>query len=358
MTAVAPAPPTPLVRPRVPELQPLAWWAWAGAAVIALTRTGDPVGVLLLTGAVVAVVLWRRSAAPWTRIFRLYLYIAAAVIVLRLGFHVLFGIRTGGPVLVPLPALPLPEWASGISLLGPIESRGLVHALSGAIALAAIIVCFGAANALANPKHVLRHLPGALHDLSTAVVIAVTVTPQLIASARTVRRARRLRGVEGSGPRVVLGYVRPVLADAMDRAIALAASMDSRGYARTRGRASAGLNLALLVAVLLAGVGTYGLLDATMPGWLGLPVLAAAAVLGALTTAHASRRVRRTRYRAAPWRIRESAVVACSASAGLAVVLAGDRAHPDPLTWLGLPLGVIAAALLLVVPALLGRGGR
>ena len=68
--------------------------------------------------------------------------------------------------------LPLPEWAGGISLLGPVETHGLLHAFSGAVALAAIIVCFGAANALANPKRALRSVPSALYDVSVAVVIA------------------------------------------------------------------------------------------------------------------------------------------------------------------------------------------
>src|SRR5690606_41905715 len=91
-----------------------------------------------------------------------------------------------------------------------------------------------------------------------------TVAPQLVASVRDVRRARRLRGVQATGPRAALQYVQPVLHDAMDRAIALAASMDSRGYAHTRGGASRGVNLALLVSLVRAGLGTSGLRDATV----------------------------------------------------------------------------------------------
>ncbi|HLV05713.1 CbiQ family ECF transporter T component [uncultured Georgenia sp.] len=349
--ALAAPPRTTAARPRVRELHPLAWWAWAAGACVAVSRTGNPVGLVLLVAAVVAVVLRCRGTGPWTRVFRVYVAVAVAVVVLRLAFHVLFGLRTGGPVLLPLPRVPLPQWAGGISLLGPVQLPGLLAALYTAAALAAVILCFGAANTLANPKHVLRHLPGALHDLSTSVVIAVTVAPQLVASVRDVRRARRLRGVQATGPRAALQYVQPVLHDAMDRAIALAASMDSRGYAHTRGGASRGVNLALLVSLVLAGLGTYGLLDATVPRWLGAPVLALATVVGGGAAALASRRVRRTRYRPVPWRSRETVVALCGAVAAGIVVTAGAPAHPDPLAWPGLPLGALAAAALLAVPA-------
>jgi len=342
---------------RGPVLHPLAWWAWAGGAIVAITRAANPLTIALLTGAVVFVVIRRRSNAAWTGVFRIYLIIAAAVVVLRMVFYVLFGIRTGGPVLLPLPAVPLPDWAGGISLLGPLEVPGLLSAFYQALGLAAIIVCFGAANALANPKHVLRHLPGALHDLGTAVVIAVTVTPQLITSARNVARARRLRGVQTKGPRAALGYVRPVLHEAMERAIALAASMDARGYARASAGSSRAVSIALLVAVALAGLGTYGLLDAATPGWLGLPVLVLAVVVGAVAIASASVRVQRSRYWVTPWGARETGSTACAALAAAVVVAGGDHAFADPMQWPGPEPVALIAVVLLLVPMVLGRGG-
>jgi len=351
LTAAPAAGPRTTVRPGDRSLHPLAWWAWAAGACVAVTRSANPVAVLLLTAAVVVVVVRCRGSAPWTRVFRVYVAVAGAVVVLRLVFHVLFGLRTGGPVLLPLPRVPLPEWAGGISLLGPVQLPGLLAALYAALGLAAMVLCFGAANTLANPKQVLRHLPGALHDLSTAVVIAVTVTPQLAASVQDVRRARRLRGVEARGLRAARQYVQPVLHDAMDRAIALAASMDSRGYAHTRAAASRGVNLALLVSLLLTGLGTYGLLDAGVPRWLGGPVLALAAVVGGGAAVLASRRVRRTRYRPVPWRARETVVALCGLAAAGIVVAAAAPAHPDPAAWPGLPLEALAAAAVLAVPA-------
>ncbi|GAE73381.1 transmembrane component CbrV of energizing module of predicted cobalamin ECF transporter [Cutibacterium acnes JCM 18916] len=52
-------------------------------------------------------------------------------------------------------------------------------------------------------------MPAALHDISVAVVIALSVFPQLIASAQRVRRARRLRGNTRKGIRALGGRARP-----------------------------------------------------------------------------------------------------------------------------------------------------
>ena len=59
--------------------------------------------------------------------------------------------------------------------------------------LAVMLLCLGAANSLANPKQALRSVPAALYEASVAVVIALSVAPQLVESTQRVRRARRLR---------------------------------------------------------------------------------------------------------------------------------------------------------------------
>ena len=62
-----------------------------------------------------------------------------------------------------------------------------------------MLICLGAANALANPRRLLRSMPPALHEVSTAVVVAMSVFPQLAESFVRVRRARRLRPVPSAG---------------------------------------------------------------------------------------------------------------------------------------------------------------
>ncbi|HZM79489.1 MAG TPA: hypothetical protein VFC19_27480, partial [Candidatus Limnocylindrales bacterium] len=173
-------------------------------------------------------------------------------------------------------------------------------------------------------------------------------------------RARRLRGRAGRGLRALPAILLPVLADALDRSLALAAAMDSRGYARagatpSRIRAVTG---ALVVAGLLGVcVGVYGLLDATTPRLIGLPVLAAGLAAAAAGVALGARRVARTRYRPDRWRAAENTVAGCGIGAGALLYLTAtvDPAalYPSlyPLAWPQLTVVPTLAALLAAAPA-------
>lgn len=327
---------------------PLAWWAWAVALATAATRLTDPRPLALLLAAVVAVVLLRRGDSPWGRSFGAYLVLGACIVAVRVLFHVLVGIKAGGTVLLDLPRVSLPEWAVGVELLGPVTTTGLATAATAGFRLAVLVVCVGAANALTNPRRALRALPASLHHLGTAVVIAVSVTPQLVAAAGQVRRAQRLRGTVPTGVAAVRATAVPVLTDALDRSLTLAASMDSRGYARTLpGRSDRTVGWLLVGALVATVVGLYGLLTgAPTPQALGTLVVAAAA--GVWASVLAGRLVRRTRYRPDRWARSDSllaltglgAAVAFSASAS-ATALSG--------------LGAAVGALLAVLPALGGR---
>src|SRR5690606_22493806 len=103
---------------------PLAWWAWACGLAVAVTRTTNPLVIGLVPVALVAVVRVCREDRPWARAFRGYLWLAAAVVVMRVVFHVVVGIKGSGPVLLDLPRLRLPEWAVNVELLGPVTVPG------------------------------------------------------------------------------------------------------------------------------------------------------------------------------------------------------------------------------------------
>ena len=93
-----------------------------------------------------------------------------------------------------MPQVPLPSWAAGVQLGGPVTLEGTVSALYDGLRLGTLLCCLGAANTLANPKRALRVLPGALYELGVAVVVSLSVAPQLVESVQRVRRARKLRG--------------------------------------------------------------------------------------------------------------------------------------------------------------------
>jgi energy-coupling factor transport system permease protein len=333
---------------RLPRtLHPGAWWVWSIGLATAASRTTNPIVLALILAVVAFVVTARRSDAPWARGLHVYVLAALVVVGIRITFRMLLGSQQGGHVLFTLPELPLPSAAAGVRIGGPVSAEGIVAAAYDGMRLATLLVCIGAANLLANPKRLLKALPGALHEMGVAVTVALTFAPQIVESGHRVARARRLRGGSSRRRHVIRTIVIPVLTDALDRSLALAAAMDSRGYGRTaavarRARAAAGgLMLAGLVG---ACVGTYGLLDSTLPRWLGLPVLGvgAASALGGL--ALAGRRVQRTRYRPDPWQAAEWLVVACGAAAAVAVVLLGSISPAVP-AWLTPPVERAAVPL-------------
>lgn len=292
-------------------MHPVAWWVWALGLAVATTRSPGIASSVILIAALVVVVALCHERSAFSRAFPAYLALAAGVIAIRVLFYVLVGIKSGSDVLLALPRISLPEWAAGIALLGPVTVSGLIGAVTAGLALAALLLCFGSAVALTNPQRTLRSLPASLHLLGTSAVIAMTVAPQLVESWQRVRRAQALRGRSLRGRRAVAATTLPVLQDALERSIALAASMDSRGYARVH-RGSSRLVLALMLCALLgAAIGTYSLLDGTAPRWLAIPLLAVGGATAIAGSIIASRRVATTRYRPDTWRSRETVIAGC-----------------------------------------------
>lgn len=332
---------------RLPRhLHPGAWWLWALGLAAAASRTTNPLLLLLVIAVSGLVVSARRTDAPWARAYRTFLAVGIVVVVIRVAFSVVFGVAPpGGTVLISLPAASLPDFFAGVRLGGPLTLEGLAAAAYDGLRLAAILVCVGAANSLAAPSRLLRCVPGALYEMGVAVVVAMTFAPQVVQSVLRVRAAQRLRGRTSRGLRGLHGIALPVLEESLDRSIALAAAMDSRGYGRRAARSTPArrATAALLMAGLL-GVcaGLYGLLDGGSPPLLGLPLLACGAMLAAIGLTVGGRRTPRTRYRPDPWAAPEWLVAATGIAAVAAfVVTAGSR-----------PSAILPSTLPLIVPAL------
>lgn len=343
------------VRSRVPrQLHPAAWWLWAIGMAAAATRTTNPLLLVMIVAAVGCVVTARRTEVPWARGFRTYIVIGLVAIGVRVLFRVLLDGQHGSTTLFTLPQVHLPHAAAGIRIGGPVSLQGILSALYDGIRLATLLLCLGAANVLANPKRLLKALPGALHEIGVAATVALTVAPQLVESGQRVRRARRLRG-DHRRRHVVRRVLIPVLEDALDRSLVLAAAMDSRGYGRHVSSTRAGR--AATTVVLLAGtcgilVGTYGILDGTAPAALGMPVLAGGCAVAVVGLRIGSRRVLRTVYRPDPWRRAETLVAFCGVGAA-AIMFAASHVDPNdlypsiqPLRWPN--VGPLAAVAVLV----------
>jgi energy-coupling factor transport system permease protein len=347
---------------RVPrELHPVAWWLWAIGLIVAVNRTTNPLLLLLMLSVLGFVVASRRGSAPWARAFRYYVMLAGFVIVLRVVFRTVFpsGVTPTDHVLFRLPHVPTPSWYSGVQLGGPVTLEATLSATVDGLRLGTMLCCIGAANALANPKRALRLLPGALYELGMAVAVAVTLAPQLIESVQRVARARRLRGGRGHGLRALRSIAIPVLADALERSLMLAAAMDSRGYGRSGSRGGRRVTGTLMLTGL-AGlcVGTYGLLDGTAPRILGAPALLAGAVVCCGGLALGGRRVMRTHYRPDPWRAPEWTVAlsgaVCAALLSLSAGHSAAELDPTfyPLRFPPLPALPAIAILIAAIPAI------
>ncbi|MGW8401325.1 CbiQ family ECF transporter T component [Streptomyces lydicus] len=346
---------------RTTALHAGAWWLWALGLATAASRTTNPLLLGLLVGVAGYVVAARRTDAPWARSYGAFVKVGLVVLAIRLVFAFFLGSPVPGThTLVTLPEVPLPDWAQGVRIGGRVTAEGMVFALYDGLKLAALLICVGAANALANPSRLLKSLPGALYEAGVAVVVAMTFAPNLIADVQRLRAARRLRGRRDRGVTALLQVGLPVLEGALERSVALAAAMDARGYGRSAQvpRAVRHTTSVLTLGGLLGiCAGTYGLLGDTGAGY-GLPLLLAGLVAALAGLRLGGRRSLRTRYRPERWGVRAWLVSGSGVAVAALMIWANACApaalHPPavPLTTPVLPLWPAASVLLGLVPAL------
>ncbi|WP_328909936.1 energy-coupling factor transporter transmembrane protein EcfT [Streptomyces sp. NBC_00234] len=337
-----------------------AWWLWALGLATAASRTTNPLVLGLLVGVAGYVVAARRTDAPWARSYGAFLRIGLFVIGVRLVFSVLLGSPIPGThTLFTLPEVPLPDWAQGVRIGGRVTAEQVVFALYDGAKLATLLICIGAANSLANPARLLKSLPGALYEAGVAVVVAMTFAPNMVADVLRLRTARRLRGRPTGGIGAVLQIGLPVLEGALERSVAVAASMDARGYGRTAQVPPAvrhTTNVLTLGGLLGICAGTYGLL-ASQGAVYGLPLLLIGLAAATAGLRLGGRRSVRTRYRPDRWGARAWLVAGSGAAVAAAMIWAGSAdpqaLHPGvvPLIPPVLPLWPAAAVLIGLLPA-------
>ncbi len=338
------------------SLHPAAWWLWAACLAGAAIRTTNPLLLVLLAGVAAFVVSARRTEAPWSRSLAVFFRLGVVVIVIRVVVQIIFGNRLPGHVLFTLPEVPLPSWAAGVSIGGPVTAEAVLLAAVDGLRLAVVLVCFGAANSLASPYRLLRCLPAVLYEAGVAVTVSLAFAPEVVMAIGAVRDARRLRGRPTRGVAGLRGMAIPVLESALDRSLQLASSMDARGYGRrvavgrsTRRWASGSTAVGILAVV----AGVYGVLDAgSLPGG-GIPFVAVGALLIGAGMAVGGRRTARTRYRPDVWRGAEWGVAASGAAVVAGMVVASAMGAKG-LTFVAYPLQVPPLPLAATVGVLAG----
>lgn len=336
-------------------LHPWAWWIWALGIAGTVSLSSNPYVLAMALSSLCFVVAARRGSAPWARAFPIYLVMCAGVVAYRMVMHVLVGSKIGEHELFTINTFQLPDWVAGITLFGTVYAEGLIMAVIQGLVLGTMIVAVGAANSLADPKKLVKSLPSALGDLGTAVVIGISVAPQMAQSALRIHRARTLRGDDSKGLRSFGRILMPVFQDTLDRSLALAASMDSRGYGRPAISSKAEQRVTSAFGFLgIVGVtiGLFVVLDATVPASIAVPIVMLGVGFLAVSIFVASRRKTSTVYEKAPWQAAEWIVSACGVTPLLAALVT-HKVAPSSMVVSWIPLHIPNQVPLLVIAGLL-----
>lgn len=323
-------------------LHAITWLTWAIAAAAAVQIAPNPLYVALVLAISFLVVSAHRLDTTLARAFPILVGLGVAFALLRV---VLTALTTHSPAIdgppehlwFTLPSFGLPRLLGGFTVGGTIEGDVVLFAAAQAFAVVGILGAFGAFNAVASHHELVQAAPRAFHEPGLIVTVALAFVPSTMQAVADVREADRAR----TGGRVVRRgrLVRlsvPIVESGLERAVSLAESMDSRGFARhARGRgdrAAAWLGLGALLALGGAFVALIGRASgaAALAGAMGVAMLLGAVVLS-------SRSVRTTRYRPRKLTRLDAAIAAVSISVPIALALLSTVGGQD-LWWTATPL--------------------
>ncbi len=354
----------PSVRTASP-LHAATWLIWAVAGAASVQLAPSPVYVALVIGAAVLVVETHRLDGMLGRAFPILVGLGVGFALFRV---VLTALTThGGPpddVWFTLPQATLPRIMGGFTVGGSIEGPVVLQAAAEAFAVVGILAAFGAFNAVAAHHELLQSSPRAFHEPGLVVMVALAFVPatvRAVGEARTADLARTGGRVVRRG-RLVRRTV-PIVESGLERALALAESMDARGFARLapsrHDRTAAWLAFASMVAMAGSFVALVGRASgwALASGLVGAVGLTAAVVLS-------SRASRATRYRPRPIARADVAIglVSLAAPAGLALLQATGQGglawSAYPLAFPTFSLGPALCLALLAAPAAIGLGAE
>jgi len=220
------------------RIHPLAWWAWAIILSVALFTSAEPWFAAGLVVAATILVKAYKEITPWSRSFAVAMKFVAVILVIRMVIAVLIGVPIPGTTIFTLPTLQLPEWIAGIRLGGPVTSERLTSTLGEVMIIVGVVALFAAATSLTSPHRLIRAIPLAFYQLGLVLTIATSVFPQFVVAIRRITLARRLRGQEVRGLRHWRKIAIPLLEEALERSLDLAAAMESRGFGQRIRRSS------------------------------------------------------------------------------------------------------------------------
>jgi energy-coupling factor transport system permease protein len=227
------------------------------------------------------------------RAIKLYLWLMLFVFATRLLFAFLFNFDADSTdIAYEFPAFLVNLGPLGkFTLLGNLSNVALQSALSQGLKLVAIIASIALANSMANPRKLLKLTPAAFYDFAAALSVAFNLIPQLAQSIERVNKAQRIRNQKR---RNLGSIIVPVLEDALNSSMNLAASMDSRGFGRkpettrTTTVLLRCLNAAALLSIATASYLLLGAGDSQLVAWLLIALAVAAVAVNLIVAAKLS----------------------------------------------------------------------
>ena len=187
-------------------MHPAAWILWATCAGLVAFSTTNPLYLLPLVAVAWFVNAVHRRPGPTARSFRTFLLFGLAAMTVR----------------------------TALVLFGTVDASNVAYAFLEGLRLAALLIVFGAFNAVTDPFAVLRLAPRRFHEPALAAALALSIAPRTMRAAGRVREAQQLRGIKVSRWRSLPALAVPVLETGMEEAVTLAESMDARGHGRGR----------------------------------------------------------------------------------------------------------------------------
>jgi energy-coupling factor transport system permease protein len=198
---------------------PLAWCAWATAALATALIDRNPyVQALLLLVVINVFVPYRgpRGLTSWKFGLALALVpVLFSAALSRFGRHLLF-------TLPPIPIIG-GRWTVDAVAFG--ASTGLALLLTVAI--------FGVLHTTVRSADLVAILPRPLYRAGTTVALALAFAPKTVASFQSIRQARRLRG-QRAGWRSAPELLLPLLLTTLEQALQYGESLDARGFGSGR----------------------------------------------------------------------------------------------------------------------------
>ncbi|MBX3062655.1 MAG: energy-coupling factor transporter transmembrane protein EcfT [Anaerolineae bacterium] len=309
-----------------------AWLIWLAAMLTPALIAFNPFVQVLTIGIVIVLFPDDADERSFLRMSVL-LRLAVFALVVGGGFN-LISVHFGTTVITQLP--------ESIPIIGGAWTlESLLYGICNALRLVSIVFAFALFSRVINYADLLRLAPAAVAELGLMLSIGITLVPLTLRSFQEIREAQQLRGYRGRGVRAMLPLFTPLVANGMEHALALAESMEARGYGAARSvqhvrRGQVALLIGLLGALILLGANAFFALDVPILviGWLVVALPIGGGVYW-LSIGSGRTRLRRGKWGSAETVMVLGAVIAVSA---LIIVSPTIRSYdPYRLATIGLP---------------------